>query len=127
MEPTPSPQGLPTELLDARTQRLITRAWLEGTPQPGSFIDVEGQTYAILERRHRYQFRAGRYRLHRILLLVKPSEHPAEQSLLGDRWVIGDIRCRFNARSELLRCAVNPEGPCHGCRHFAPTVEEPAA
>lgn len=126
MEPTLSPQGLPTELVDVRNQRLITHAWLEGTPQPGSFIDVEGRTYTILERRHRYQFRAGRYRLNRILLLVKPSERPAEQSLVGDRWVIGDIRCRYNARSELLRCAVNPEGPCNGCRHFALEESQPA-
>lgn len=33
-------------------------------------------------------------------------------------YLIGDISCRFNARSGYLRCAVNPPGPCQGCRHY---------
>ncbi|MCG9889543.1 MAG: DUF6464 family protein [Thermosynechococcaceae cyanobacterium MS004] len=28
---------------------------------------------------------------------------------------VGDTSCRFNAHSPLLRCAVNPGGPCQGC------------
>lgn len=31
---------------------------------------------------------------------------------------IGSRQCRYSARSALLRCAVNPQGPCEGCRHF---------
>jgi len=34
------------------------------------------------------------------------------------RWVMGDASCRFNARSELLRCAINPSGPCQDCRFY---------
>ncbi len=34
---------------------------------------------------------------------------------------IGDANCRFNAHSIHLRCAVNPLGPCQGCRSFEPT------
>lgn len=46
---------------------------------------------------------------------------------LGDRYylegvgyLIGDISCRYNARSGYLRCAVNPQGPCEGCRYYEP-------
>ncbi|MUG94766.1 hypothetical protein F7734_21310 [Scytonema sp. UIC 10036] len=38
--------------------------------------------------------------------------------LEGVGYLIGDISCRYNARSGYIRCAVNPEGPCEGCRHY---------
>jgi hypothetical protein len=31
---------------------------------------------------------------------------------------IGDRSCQFNARSPIIRCAVNPTGPCEGCQHY---------
>lgn len=37
---------------------------------------------------------------------------------VGDRLIIGDPTCRYSAQSELVRCAVNPAGPCQGCLHF---------
>ncbi|MFW9260752.1 hypothetical protein A4S05_17615 [Nostoc sp. KVJ20] len=40
--------------------------------------------------------------------------------LEGVGYLIGDISCKFNARSGYMRCAVNPEGPCNGCRHYEP-------
>ncbi|HLP92308.1 MAG TPA: DUF6464 family protein [Nostocaceae cyanobacterium] len=40
--------------------------------------------------------------------------------LEGVGYLIGDISCKFNARSGYMRCAVNPSGPCHGCRHYEP-------
>ncbi|TAD79000.1 MAG: hypothetical protein EA001_05770 [Oscillatoriales cyanobacterium] len=39
----------------------------------------------------------------------------------GAGYVIGDLSCRFNARSPQLRCAVNPSGPCAGCRLYEST------
>jgi hypothetical protein len=33
----------------------------------------------------------------------------------GMGYLVGDITCRFNARSAYLRCAVNPSGPCKNC------------
>lgn len=33
---------------------------------------------------------------------------------------IGDPNCRYNALSTHLRCAVNPQGPCEGCKDFDP-------
>ncbi len=40
---------------------------------------------------------------------------------------LGDRRCRYNARSPYLRCAVNPSGPCQGCPHYQPRWESPGA
>ena len=34
----------------------------------------------------------------------------------GEKW-IGDADCQYTARSQYLRCAVNPEGPCEGCKY----------
>lgn len=54
----------------------------------------------------------------------------AYQELRSNDWVtiaqhdpaevkaIGDISCLYNARSSYLRCAVNPNGPCEGCKHY---------
>lgn len=38
--------------------------------------------------------------------------------LEGVGYLIGDITCQFNARSGYIRCAVNPQGPCQGCRYY---------
>jgi hypothetical protein len=91
---------------------------LDWSPQPGAYLELEGKTYAVLERHHRYQFRAGRYRLHKIALYVQKAQRPVERSLVEGRWVLGDANCRFNAQSEIMRCAVNPTGPCSQCRFF---------
>lgn len=56
---------------------------------------------------------AERVRTRRISLLP-----PDRYYLEGVGYLIGDISCRFNARSGYLRCAVNPQGPCQGCRHY---------
>ena len=31
---------------------------------------------------------------------------------------IGDRTCKYNAKSQHLRCAANPCGPCQGCQHY---------
>ena len=31
---------------------------------------------------------------------------------------IGNVSCQFNARSPVIRCAVNPAGPCEDCQHY---------
>lgn len=43
---------------------------------------------------------------------LENGEQPRRNNVLGDR------ACIFSANSPLLRCAVNPEGPCEGCQHF---------
>jgi hypothetical protein len=98
--------------------------YLNWNPQPGGYLEVEGQTYQVVERKHRYLFKAGHYHLHQIVLHVQKSQVPTERSCIDGCWVIGDITCAFNARSEMLRCTVNPSGPCQNCRHYQP-LEKP--
>jgi hypothetical protein len=116
MEPSPPL----TEVILTYPQQSLGKVPLDGTLQPGAYLELEGKTYAVLERRHRYQFKAGRYRLHQISLYVQKAQQPAEKSWMDGRWVIGDATCQLNAQSELIRCAVNPDGPCAGCRYYEP-------
>lgn len=109
---------LPAELILTHSRQSLGKVQLDWAPQPGNYLDYQGQTYAVLERRHRYLLKSGRYRLHKIALYVQSAQRPTEKSLINGRWVIGDANCRFNARSELIRCAVNPEGPCESCRFY---------
>ncbi|NJN87738.1 MAG: hypothetical protein HC881_17340 [Leptolyngbyaceae cyanobacterium SL_7_1] len=112
---------LPAEVIVNDSRRVLGYLSLDWNPQPGAYLEIEGTTYIVLERRHRYQLSAGKYRLHKIALYVQAVAAPAEATLLDDgRWVIGDITCRYNARSELLRCAVNPKGACDRCIHYQP-------
>ncbi|HEY9813614.1 MAG TPA: DUF6464 family protein [Candidatus Sericytochromatia bacterium] len=110
--------SLPTEVILTHPRQTIGNIHLDWTPQPGNYLDIEGKTYAVLERRHRYQLRSGRYQLQKIALYVQSAPRPTEQSLVNGHWVLGDANCRFNAHSELLRCAVNPQGPCDRCRFY---------
>ncbi|OUL31990.1 hypothetical protein BV372_19700 [Nostoc sp. T09] len=112
------PNSLPTEVILTHPRQSLGRAQLDWTPQPGNYLDFEGKTYAVLERRHKYQLKAGRYRLHNIALYVQSAQRPAEKSLVEGRWVIGDATCSYNAHSEIVRCAVNPNGPCKSCRFY---------
>lgn len=47
----------------------------------------------------------------------RPLEHD-RYYLEGVGYLIGDISCQYNARSGYVRCAVNPSGPCEGCRFY---------
>lgn len=49
------------------------------------------------------------------------SNIPERYYLEGVGYLIGDISCKFNARSSYLRCAVNPQGPCASCRYYEQT------
>lgn len=115
--------SLPTEVILTKPSQSLGKVHLDWNPQPGHYLDLDGKTYAVLERRHRYQLKSGRYRLQNIALYVQSAQRPIEKSLVEGRWVIGEASCRFNAKSELIRCAVNPEGPCAGCRFFEPLTE----
>jgi len=112
------PDTLPTEVILTYPRRSLGKINLDWTPQPGNYLNLEGKTYAVLERSHRYQYKLGGYQLHKIALYVQSAPNSPERSLHKGCWVIGDASCRFNAHSEIMRCAVNPEGPCDRCRHF---------
>jgi hypothetical protein len=110
--------SLPTEVISSHSDSTLGHLHLEWSPQPGAYIECEGQTYLVLERKHCYSLRSGRYQLHKIALYVQAFDAPTEGSLVGDRSMIGDTTCLYNARSELLRCAINPNGPCDRCTHY---------
>lgn len=112
----------PTEIILNDSYSTLGHIQLEWEPQPGAYLEFDGQTYLVLERRHRYHLKAGRYQLHRVALYVQRSHMPEEKSLWDGHWVIGDITCAYNAHSELLRCAVNPTGPCDRCGHYQPMM-----
>jgi ABC-type Mn2+/Zn2+ transport system permease subunit len=46
---------------------------------------------------------------------------PDQQYVEGMGYIIGDITCKFNARSSYIRCAVNPSGSCQDCPHYQQT------
>lgn len=111
---------LPTEIILTPVCQCIGRLHLDRRLQPGNYLDFAGKTYAILERHHFYQYRVGGYRFDKATLHVQESSRPEETTQIGDRYIVGNANCRFNARSEIIRCAVNPEGPCKSCRYFEP-------
>jgi hypothetical protein len=110
-------ESLATEVILTQSQQVVAKILLDWLPQRGNYLDLEGKTYAVLERSHRYQYKFGQYQLSKIALYVQPAIRPEEQSLIDGEWVIGDATCKYNARSSLLRCAVNPIGPCEGCKY----------
>jgi hypothetical protein len=111
------------ELRQSGSSRLLEQlevADLADVPHPGRWFTCEGQSFLVLQRSHRYQYRAGRYQLAAVALQVKAQQRPADARRWRQQWVIGDPGCRFNARSPLLRCAVLPDGPCERCSHYEP-------
>ncbi|MBD2136074.1 hypothetical protein H6F32_00385 [Anabaena sp. FACHB-1237] len=110
--------NLPTEVILTNSRQSLGKLQLDWIPQPGNYLDVDGKTYTVLERRHRYQLKLGRYHLHDIAIYVQKVTYPLEKSLFAGRWVIGDATCNYNAHSEIIRCAVNPEGPCNSCKYY---------
>lgn len=116
-------KSLPTEVIVSQPRTSLGHHYLDWSPQPGAYLDVDNQTYLVLERRHQYGLKAGRYQLQKIALYVQKISAPTDRSWLDGRWIIGDSSCRFNARSELVRCAVNPVGPCEECSSYQPHYE----
>ncbi|MEB3321912.1 MAG: DUF6464 family protein [Synechococcaceae cyanobacterium] len=111
------------ELRQIETDRLIEHLEVEDlsrVPHPGRWLRHDGRSFLILQRRHRYRLRDGRYQLAVVALQVRAQDRPADARWWNGRWVIGDPACRFNARTPLLRCAVLPEGPCERCAHHTP-------
>jgi hypothetical protein len=107
-----------TEIILSPSHTTLGYLDLPLTQQTGTHLEFDGQPYLILERKHQYQLRSGSYQLSKIRLSVQKLEHPSDTHLVEGRWLIGDTTCRYNARSELLRCTVNPSGPCDRCHHY---------
>ncbi|MDJ0696554.1 DUF6464 family protein [Mastigocoleus sp. MO_188.B34] len=110
--------SLQTEIILIHPHQTLGKVKLDWMPQPGNYLEFYGQTYTVLERRHRYQLKTGRYQLHQVALYVQSATRPDEKSWIDGRWVIGDASCSYNAHSEIIRCAVNPNGPCKSCNYY---------
>jgi hypothetical protein len=66
--------------------------------------------------------RSGRrYRAHLQHIRQTPVRPVAAYASPAVGLIIGDISCRYNARSPYLRCTVNPLGPCKTCRDYLAT------
>lgn len=111
--------NLPTEVIISSPRQSLGRIYLDWMPQPGHFVNIEGQGYTVLERHHHYQYKIGGYYLDKISIYVQENTDTLDRVLIDGEWVIGDISCVYNARSTLLRCAVNPTGPCKGCADYS--------
>ena len=57
------------ELRHIRGDRLLHRVDLEDPPQPGRWLVVEQQSFLVMQRRHRYALRNGRYVMASVCLL----------------------------------------------------------
>ncbi|MEM7726925.1 MAG: DUF6464 family protein [Cyanobacteria bacterium P01_A01_bin.45] len=110
--------SLPTEIILTNPRQSLGKVKLDWIPEPGNYIELQGKTYTVLERRHCYHLKAGRYCLHTASVYVQSSSRPDEQTLVDGCWIIGDASCKYNARSEIIRCAVNPDGPCESCDRY---------
>ena len=106
------------ELRHAGTESLINRVSLIEPPHPGSWFELDGVSYMVMQRQHRYSLKGGKYKISAIALFVKLQKQPPDAVAWRHGWVIGDPTCRFNAQSPLLRCVVWPDGPCHHCSHY---------
>jgi len=71
------------------------------------------------QARTRSQFRRAATTIPRAQVQQNIRPDPSDRYYLeGVGYLVGDVSCRFNARSGYLRCAVNPNGPCEGCRYY---------
>lgn len=108
-------QPLAIQWIDADSGEVLEEFAGQGSPHPGTYLQLAEQHYLVLEKRHSYQLRQGKYHLCSIRVFVRAVATAPEN---GN--ILGDPSCRFNARSPLLRCAVHPLGPCQGCPHYQP-------
>ncbi|PAX53272.1 DUF6464 family protein [Brunnivagina elsteri] len=80
--------------------RQAASSFAEGRRIPQSLRTLEGTTRSTLLQDSLGETQRDRYYLE------------------GVGYLIGDISCQFNARSGYIRCAINPSGPCEGCRFY---------
>ncbi|MEM8777934.1 MAG: DUF6464 family protein [Cyanobacteria bacterium P01_G01_bin.49] len=116
-------ESLITEVILVHPHQSLGKIKLDWIAQPGNYLELAEKTYVVLERRHHYQYKIGGYQLQKVALYVQTTQPPKERTLLKGRWVVGDSHCRFNAKSEIFRCAVKPDGPCKNCQFFEPRTE----
>jgi hypothetical protein len=118
MTPKSRVASLLTEIILTDSLQSLGKIHLDWMPQPGNHLEFGGKTYTILERHHHYQYTIAGYCLQKISVHVQEFQQSLETSLVQGSWVLGYAECRFNAHSEIIRCAVNPQGPCRDCSYY---------
>ena len=79
---------------------------------------------AVIFRLAKRESLRGHHRMARViesnshLAYKRISRDPEELYIEGIGYIIGDISCRYNARSPYIRCAVSPGGLCENCREY---------
>lgn len=109
-----------TEVILSHDNRSLAKISLDWNSQKSNHLELEGTTYTILEYHHHYQYQVGGYQLKKISLYVQKILDNKQKTLIDGRWILGDINCRYNANSEIVTCAVNPQGSCENCQFFEP-------
>ncbi|WP_224412272.1 DUF6464 family protein [Oscillatoria salina] len=71
----------------------------------------------LRKAKQRWQARLRQMRNFRQRQTIASPSREGSRFEIGN-YFIGDLTCRYNARSPHVRCAVNPDGPCEGCRHY---------
>ncbi len=51
--------SLTTEVILTHPRQSLGEIQLDWMPQPGNYLALKGQTYAVLERHHQYQYKIG--------------------------------------------------------------------
>ncbi|WP_107670524.1 DUF6464 family protein [Cyanothece sp. BG0011] len=109
-----------TEIILSHNHQLLGKLSLDWNPKKSNHLELEGTTYTILEYHHHYHYQMGGYQLKKVSLYVQKSSNSQTKTLVNGRWILGDINCRFNANSEIVTCAVNPQGSCQNCQFLEP-------
>jgi len=58
--------SLLTEVILTHPRQSLGEIQLDWMPQPGNYLALKGQTYAVLERHHQYQYKIGGYCLRKV-------------------------------------------------------------
>ena len=76
------------ELRQSGSDVLLDRLQLDVPPHPGRWVELNGRSYLVMQRRHRYQLRNGRYEIGSVALVVKPQIRPVDAKAWRHVWVI---------------------------------------
>jgi len=105
------PIALPVQVISSLSGEPLETLSMAEIPHPGQYLYLGDTPFTVLEKRHSYHLRNGRYQLHAIRIVVRPGI-PSQG--------LGNVSCLYHAQSPLLRCALHPLGPCENCPDYRP-------
>ncbi len=69
---------LPIQWIDVDSGEVVEECPWESSPHPGTYVQLAEQHYLVLEKRHSYRLRQGKYHLCGIRALVRSVNPPQE-------------------------------------------------